>query len=221
MSNMSSTPNSPEQQTAYQRWEMSSFGQEGGAAGTFNHAKRKEANAKSQVAGVLESIRQEAFTKGVQEGFAVGMAKAKEVSAQQAQQFLALTAAFEQALVANDQKIEEDILDLALDIAKAMLKTKLTIDRETVIPVVREAIHYSPYVQKPARIFVHQEDAKILRAMMGEELSEQTWQIQEDNNIERGGCVVETGTNQIDATNATRWTRICEALSKNNDWLAE
>jgi flagellar assembly protein FliH len=219
MSNMSNTRTSAGQQTAYQRWEMSSFGQAEGQPSTFNHTKRKESSASPQMAEILDGIRQEAFTKGVQEGFAVGMAKAKEVAGQQTERFLGLAAAFEEALSTADKRIEEDILDLALDIAKAMLKTKLNVDREAVMPIVRETIHYSPYVQKPARIFVHHEDAKILRTMLSEELSEQVWQIQEDNNIERGGCIVETGTNQIDATNAMRWKRISEALAKNKDWL--
>ena len=131
-----------------------------------------------------------------------------------------MAAAFGDALTAADEKIEQNILELALDIAKAMVKTQLNANPEVILPIVRDAIHYLPYVQKPARIFVHHDDAKILREQLGDELSEQVWQIQEDNNIERGGCLVETGANQIDATNATRWKRISDALAQQNDWLA-
>jgi flagellar assembly protein FliH len=218
MSNMG-TPK--EQQTAYQRWEMSSFAQANvKESSNFNHSKRKEAAvAPSKIAEIFESVRQEAFNKGMQEGFAVGMAKAKESALKDRQNFSGMAAAFADALKTADEKIEEDILGLALDIAKAMLKAKLKVDPEAILPVVRDAIHYLPHVQKPARIFVHHEDAKILREQMSEELSEQVWQIQEDNNIERGGCMVETGANQIDATNATRWKRIGDALAQSNDWL--
>ena len=218
MSNMG-TPKA--QQTAYQRWEMSSFTQTGSKeSGSFNHSKRKEVpSAPSKVAEIFESVRQEAYVKGMQEGFAVGMAKAKDVAQRDQQRLSEMLTAFGEALKTADAQIEEDMLGLALDIAKAILKTKLNVDREAILPVVREAIHYLPYVQKPARIFVHHEDAKILREQLAEELSEQVWQIQEDNNIERGGCLVETGANQIDATNGTRWKRISDALAKNNDWL--
>ena len=130
-----------------------------------------------------------------------------------------MAAAFEDALKVADEKIEESILALVLDIAKAMLKTKLQAHPEAILPVVKEAMHYLPYVQKPARIFVHHEDARILREHLADELSEQVWIIQEDNNIERGGCLVETGANQIDATNDMRWKRIAEALAQTNDWL--
>jgi flagellar assembly protein FliH len=207
-----------EQQTAYQRWEMSAFTDENTGSSSVRKPKTTSAAA-SSISGALESVRKEAYTKGMQEGFAVGMAKAKEYAAKDHAQFLSIAAAFENALEMADQKIEEDILALALDVAKLMLKTKINIDPEVILPVVRDAIHYLPQVQKPARIIVHHEDARILRDQLGEELSEQAWQIQEDNNIERGGCLVETGENQIDATNEMRWKRISDALAQSNDWI--
>lgn len=216
---MSDTPLPKEQQTAYQRWEMSAFSDEN-ANSSFSPKKAKTPTAAaSSISGALESVRKEAYTKGMQEGFAVGMAKAKEYTEQEREKFLSIAAAFEQALEVADQKVEEDILTLALDIAKLMMKTKIEVNPEVVLPVVRDAIHYLPHVQKPARIIVNPEDARILRSQLGEELSDQVWQIQEDHHVERGGCLVETGENQIDATNEVRWKRISQALSQTNDWL--
>lgn len=217
---MSDTPIPKEQQTAYQRWEMSAFTESEVAAGRFSAKKtRTPSAAAAGISGALEGVRKEAYTKGMQEGFVVGLAKAKEYAAKDQAQFVSIASAFENALEIADQKVEEDILGLALDLAKLMLKTKIEVNPEVILPVVRDAIHYLPHVKKPARIIVHQDDARILRDQLGEELSEQVWQIQEDPNIERGGCLVETGENQIDATNATRWKRISEALAQSNDWL--
>jgi len=215
---MSDTPIPKEQQTAYQRWEMSAFTDDSEGASGFKKTK-SPSTAASGISGALESVRKEAYTKGMQEGFTVGMAKAKEYIEKERMEFAALANAFEGALEKADQQIEDDVLALALDVAKLMLKTKIEADPEVVLPVVRDAIHYLPHVQKPSIILVHPEDARILRDQLGEELSEQSWQIQEDNQIERGGCLVETGENQIDATNEMRWKRISEALAQSNDWL--
>ena len=216
---MSDNPLPKEQQTAYQRWEMSAFSDEN-ANNSFRPNKAKTPTAAaSSISGALEKVRKEAYTKGMQEGFAVGMAKAKEYAEQEREKFLNIAAGFERALEFADQAIEEDILKLALDIAKRVMKTKIEVNPEVVLPVVRDAIHYLPHVQKPARIIVHPEDARILRSQLGEELSEQVWQIQEDHHIERGGCLVETGENQIDASNEMRWKRITQALAQTNDWL--
>jgi len=213
----SSTPKG--EQTAYQRWEMAAFSESDVASSFSPKTNKRKSAAATGLSGALEGVRKEAYTKGMQEGFAVGMAKAKEYIAREQQQFLDITTAFEQALEQADQQIEEDVLGLALDVAKMMMKTKIEVDPAVILPVVRDAIHYLPTVEKPAIIIVHPEDARILRDHLGEKLAEQAWQIQEDNNIERGGCLVETGGNQVDASNATRWKRICDALSQSNDWL--
>ena len=208
-----------EQQTAYERWEMSSFS-EGGLSIGAGKAKKKEVSGDSKnVAQIFDGVRQEAYNKGMQEGFAVGMAKAREAAHGDKQRFLNLMAAFNQALEQSDEQIADDVLSLALDIAKSMLKVKLNVDPATVLPVVMDAIHYLPYVQKPARILVHHDDAQILREYLADEIASQHWQIQEDSNVERGGCLVETGANQIDASNEVRWKRISEALAQNNNWL--
>lgn len=208
-----------EQQTAYQRWEMSSFGDDRPSPAMMAKPKKKLEEPSEAVNQILENIRKEAYTKGMQEGFAVGMAKAKEHAASEREQFLQLMDNFSHALQTTDEVIADELLSLALELAKSMLKVKLNVDASAVIPVVVDAIHYLPHVQKPARILVHHEDAHILREYLAEEISSQHWQIQEDSSIERGGCLVETGANQIDASNQMRWKRLTEALAKHDDWL--
>jgi flagellar assembly protein FliH len=155
----------------------------------------------------------------MQEGFAVGMAKARQQAIVEKEHFVKLTQSFNEALERADEQIAEEVLSLALDIAKSMLKAKLNVDPAAVLPVVVDAIHYLPYVQKPARILVHHDDAQIIREYLGDEIASQQWQILEDSNIERGGCLVETGANQIDASNEVRWKRISDALAQTNIWL--
>ncbi|MDO9051296.1 MAG: flagellar assembly protein FliH [Methylotenera sp.] len=213
-----------EQQTAYERWEMASFADANqsltGARGNASSPQKKgPAVETEQIAKIFESARKEAYSKGMQEGFAVGMANARERGQEDQQSFLTLMNAFSHALEQSDEQIADDVLSLALDIAKAMLKVKLSVDTQTLLPVVLDAIHYLPHIQKPARILVHRDDMQLLREYMADEIANDHWQIHEDSNIERGGCQVETGANQVDATNEMRWKRITEALAQNNDWL--
>lgn len=208
-----------EQQTAYERWEMSSFADTNPSVATSRPKKKEDTVAAEKISQIFEAARKEAYTKGMQEGFAVGLAKAREYAEEEKQSFLKLMNSFTDALEKSDEQIADDALSLALEIAKAMLKTKMSIDPSVVLPVVMDAIHYLPYVQKPARIIVHHDDAQILREYLAEEIESQHWQIQEDMNVERGGCIVETGANQIDATNEVRWKRISDALSQKTNWL--
>lgn len=216
---MSNVATPKEQQTAYERWEMSSFPDDFSQSRTLKSKPEKSAMDANALSKILEGARKEAYEKGIQEGFTVGMAKAREQALVEKQAFLQLMHNFSAALEKQDEQIADDVLALALDIAKSMMKIKLNVDPSVVLPLVMDAIHYLPSVQKPARILVHHDDARILRVYLAEELLSQEWQVQEDSNIERGGCLVETGANQIDATNPVRWKRITEALSQKNDWL--
>lgn len=208
-----------EQQTAYERWEMSSFVDGNSSAGIGKSKKKESVASADAMAQIFDGVRKEAYAKGMHEGFTVGMAKARQAAHEDRQNFLKLTTAFSEALEKSDEQIADDVLSLALDIAKSMLKVKLNVDPAIVLPVVMDAIHYLTYVQKPARILVHHDDAQMLREYLADEISSQNWQILEDSSVERGGCLVETGANQIDATNAVRWKRISEALAQNNNWL--
>lgn len=212
-----------EQQTAYERWEMASFS-DGNHSVTGEkleaaRPKQKPATDNGQIAKIFEDARKEAYSKGLKEGFAVGMAKAREAAQDDVQHFLQLMTSFSDALEQSDEKIAEDVLSLALDIAKVMLKNKLNVDTKALLPVVLDAIHYLPQIQKPARILAHRDDVQMLRDYLADDMKNDHWQVQEDSKIERGGCQVETGTNQVDARNEMRWKRITEALSQTNDWL--
>jgi flagellar assembly protein FliH len=213
-----------EKQTAYQRWEMSSFAADSAISGQRNlsisNKSQEDARNDQKLAAILESVRKEGFTKGMQEGFTVGMEQAKQQIQQEREDLQALMHGFGDALKAMDEQISGEILTLALDISKAMLKLKLQVNPEVIIPIVRDAIRYFPHLQSSGRILVHPEDAKLLRAYMADELAEYRWKVQEDHTVERGGCVVETQANEIDATNETRWKRIMSALSQQDQWLA-
>ena len=55
---------------------------------------------------------------------------------------------------------------------------------------------------------------------MGDELEKSGWRLVEDEQILRGGCKIDTASNQIDAQAPARWARLAAALGKNDvEWL--
>jgi flagellar assembly protein FliH len=63
------------------------------------------------------------------------------------------------------------------------------------------------------------EDAKTVREGIGEELDKGGWRVIEDAQVERGGCKIDTASNQIDAQASARWQRLTYALGKDVSWL--
>lgn len=200
-----------EQQTAYQRWEMS-------AISDRRTSDSKASVSPEQIQQVLDKARKEGFSQGMKEGYFAGLEQAREIVEQDKKTLMGLASSFSDALNKTDERIAEDVLKLALDIAKAMLKSQLQVNEMAILPVVKEAINYLPSVQKPARIMLNPADANTVRTHMQEELTEQGWLLIEDDSVERGGCMVETSANQIDASNETRWQRITDALGQQGDW---
>jgi flagellar assembly protein FliH len=220
---MSSLPK--EQQSAYQRWEMASFGDDRSSA-ISSERNAPAANAASvaklaeQVAAAREQARLEGYAAGMAQGRNAGLDEGRAQAAQEKIHLQQIAETFGFEVAQANEAIAQDMLDLALDLAKAMLKTALDVRPERVLPIVGEAIRYLPTLQQPALLFLNPADALLVQQQMGEELVKAGWRIVDDVQLERGGCRVETASNQIDATTATRWQRIAAALGKESDWLA-
>jgi flagellar assembly protein FliH len=214
---LSDTPK--EKQTAYQRWEMNSFGDD--RPSTL--AKRPSEPAlpsQDVVAGIQEEARLIGYDEGHAAGYADGLAIGRAAAAAELEHIQSIALTFTNALSAADEVIAADMLELALHLARGMLRTALEIKPELIIPLVREAIGYLPVLQQPALLQLNPADAEIIRAAMGEELDKGGWRLVEDAQIGRGGCKIDTASNQIDAQASSRWQRLTTALGKNNvEWL--
>ena len=206
-------------QTAYQRWEMNSFGDERPSV----VAKRPppiELPTEDTVAAIREEARLIGYEEGHAAGYADGLAIGRTEAAKELEHLQAIAVTFGNALSEADETIANDVLELALHLAKGMLRNALEVKPELIIPVVREAIEYLPVLQQPALLLLNPADAQVVRNGIGEELEKGGWRVVEDNQIQRGGCKIDTASNQIDAQSASRWQRLTAALGKNVDWLA-
>ena len=139
---MSDTPK--ELQSAYQRWEMNSFGDDRPSV----VARRAPEPAAPVFAGPTEeemaAIREQARAAGHDEGhnagYADGLAIGRAEAAAELEHMKTLALTFGTALSQADENIAGDVLELALHLAKGMLRTALEVKPELGIPVVREAI---------------------------------------------------------------------------------
>ena len=190
-------------------------------------------------AAELEAIREAARAEGYAEGYAEGRAEGhaegllegrtsghneafaagQQETAEEMATLRAIAATFGSAVAAADETIASDVLDLALHLARSMVRTAFEVRPELIIPIVREAIDYLPVLQAPAVLALNPDDVEIVRAALAEELDKGGWRVVADAQIGRGGCKVDTASNQIDAQAASRWARLSHSLGKNVEWL--
>lgn len=197
-----------DQSATYERLEFTNFGSGRSAFGS--NKQEEEPEFVLPTAADIEEIQRQAHEEGYQAGFAAG-----------SQRIAALLNTLTQAMQQTDQEIAQELLNLSIEVARQMVQQELKIHPEILLNTIREAIGSLPHFSQGAHIVLHPEDAAMLRASMGEQLSHSGWKIFEDSLIERGGARIETAHSQIDATVANRWKRIVSSIGQDSSWIQE
>lgn len=193
----------------WQRWKMETI--------VPGHSLREKSGLAT--VGELEQIQDQARSEAHSEGFEEGRAQGRAEGLAEAARMKDLAAALEQSCTSLQNEIADDVLTLALDVARQILHEALPVKREFLLPVVREAIQSMPAGTQGAQIMLNPADVELVRSYFGEELRLNSWQIVEDHRIQPGGCRLASPHCAVDATLANRWKRVLAALGKDHAWL--
>ena len=220
-----------EKLTAYQRWELAAFDEAERAAeipapppptepplpvAPPDEPEETPAPINFPTAEELDQVYAEAHDSGYASGYEEGIAQARTEAAQ----IHSLLENLHHSLQKIDQTVADQLLTLSIEIAGQVLRQSLRVKPELLLPVVREAVSVlSPHTGHPA-LFVHPDDAALVRTQLGDQLANSNWRIIEDATIEAGGCRVELGGSEVDATLETRWRRVIEAIGVSREWLS-
>jgi flagellar assembly protein FliH len=206
-----------DQRSAYERWELHDF--QGGQTGprpkstASTNAAAQAETVKLPTAEDIERIHVQAHKDGYTAGYDEGTARARA----EAMRLNSLTETLESALAAMDQQVAEELLALALEVARLVVRETLSVKPEVVLGTVREALQQLP--QHHAAIFMHPEDIALVRGALGDQLSHASHRLVEDSTLTRGGCRIEAGGSHIDASIETRWRRALASLGVKGDWV--
>lgn len=195
--------------TAWQRWELGGLDQPKAAA----KPGQKAGGTQLPTAADIERIHQDAHKQGYAAGYEEGTARAR----MEALRLHTLVEQLSTALGEFDQNIAEELLGLSLEIARQVVRQAIAVRPAVVLEVVREALLQLPH--QHAGIYLHPEDASLVRSYLGDQLTHIGHRIFEEAGIARGGVRVEAGGSHIDASVETRWKRVVEGMGAGNDWI--
>ncbi len=212
--------------TAWERWELASFdnGTMVAANGAAIHAAAAEKTNVPLDRAEIERLCAEAQKEGYQagydsgyqigkrDGYAAGQTAAKEEAARIGKAANEL----DQALQEFDQQVADELLALAVEIARQVLRKEIAERPETILAVVNEALKHLPH--QHVAIHLNPEDASLVRSYQGDVLAHAGHRILEEPTLKRGDCLLEAGGSQIDASTATRWRRVIESLGIASAW---
>ena len=167
------------------------------------HHAKTQLTAK-QIEEIQEQARLEAAEQGYQEGYQQGLEAAQSRIDEQVRHLQQVMSALHQPFDELDEQVEEQLSQLAMIVARHLIRRELRTDPGQVIAVVREALAALPISSRGVRLHLHPEDAQLLRDAFSMNEQEAAIQILDDPLLSRGGCRVETETSQIDATVESR-----------------
>jgi flagellar assembly protein FliH len=150
----------------------------------------------------------EAFEQGLAEGRLAGHAEIKAQVDRLAGMFYDLAKPFE----ALDAQVEQELLTLAMALARQIVRRELKADPTQIIGIIREAIAALPVATRDVRVHLHPEDAAVVKQHLAPTENERAWTIIEDPVMARGGCQITTNTSRIDARLETRLGSILSEL---------
>lgn len=175
----------------------------------------REAGARVQTiptASRLEQIERQAYHDGFERGHREGI-EAGETAANELLGHLSrIISTLSSPLAGLDGRVEQELVALALAIARQIVRRELKVDPGQVVAVIREAVATLPVASARIRLYLHPEDAVLVRQVLRSADGETNWQVFEDPGLARGGCRMETDLSRIDASVEARIAAIAAAI---------
>lgn len=198
--------------SAFQRWEL-------GVLSDQPESQELHAPTAQQLEALRVSAQEEGFKAGYAEGMAQGRSASESENRLAAEQLQNIVNAFSLAVKKLPETVGPSLADLAAQIAQRIVNHELTVRPETINDLVQELM--SEAQGHPVRLFLHPEDAGLVRSSSAENALGANAVIVESTQIERGGCRLETPLMSIDNTLDITWKRVMNAFHSKVPWIGK
>lgn len=175
---------------------------------------------------LLQEARQQAYAEGFQHGHDAGSQETRDAleatvrrSAEEtAVRMGQLLHSMGDQLIASEQRIARQILELSCDIARQVVRQELSVNPNALQPVVREAVGMLVTEGRPATVRLNPIDMDAMAQPLREELDGPGVQWMADAAVPVGGCLVESAGTVVDGSLDKRWQRAIAALGLQSPW---
>lgn len=166
---------------------------------------------------------EEGARAGLQQGYSEGSQALADFESRKAAdvagQMQSLVAAFQGELALLESQLASDLVSLAVDIARQVLRRELSLDPQALLPAASEALRALGEGAGRLELRCHPLDAQALREHMQGQPGVAAWQVTEDATLARGGCRIEADTGVADASFEARWQAVMASLGRDEEPL--
>ncbi|KAA0179350.1 flagellar assembly protein FliH [Cupriavidus gilardii] len=215
----------------WRRWKMSAFDAPPPPPPRFEAEPEEPAPPPIDFAALdamREGARKEGYaqgytqgqTQGYGDGHREGYARGLETARQEAARLQELAGTFATALRRIDDEVGQTLIALALDVARKLVHDTVAHNPAVLLPAVRELLANEPALSGAPCLLLHPDDIELVQTHLAGELEAAGWSVRADATVARGGCIASAASGELDATLATRWSRVVNALGRNDLWEA-
>ena len=177
----------------------------------------------------VNEARQQAYADGFAHGRDAGAqevrdameASIRRTAEETAVRMAQLLHATTDQLIGSEQKIARQVLDLACDIARQVVRQELKVNTRHLRAVIGEALELVVEDGLPATVRMHPDDLSLMKGSLLETLGENAPEFVADPAISPGGCMVQSQSAAVDATIEKRWSRAIGNLGLSEEWEPE
>ncbi len=166
---------------------------------------------------------QEGARAGMQQGYSEGSQALDDFESRKAadvaRQMQQLADSFRGELGLLESQVASDLVSLAIDIAREVLRRELRLDAQAVLPAATEALRALGEGASRLELRAHPLDAQVLRAHLQDQPGAPAWQVHDDAGMARGGCRIEADTGLADASFEARWQGVMATLGRDEEPL--
>lgn len=159
---------------------------------------------------------------GLQQGYSEGSQALEDFQSRKAadvtRQMQGVLDAFRAEMQALESQVASDLVSLAIDIARQVLRRELSQDEAALVPAAREALRQLGEGASQIEVLAHPDDAALLQAQL-DPAQAGACRVTADASLPRGGCRVEADTGVAEAGFEARWQAVMASLGREEEPL--
>jgi flagellar assembly protein FliH len=173
-----------------------------------------------EMQAIFDTAEKDGFEQGHKDGFAKGNTEGFEAGRQQGlmemraqlvaeqQRFQKLANALLEPLTAQDDDVEHLLLDVICTLTQSVVQRELLTDSSHITSLVKSAVEALPIGSKNIRVCLNPDDLAAVETYAAEQ--QLSWQFFGDNELQPGGCRIETPESRVDFSVSTRLQTLLE-----------
>jgi flagellar assembly protein FliH len=149
----------------------------------------------------LEQGHTEGLETGHAEGLEQGLAAATQDVQEQLDVWRQLSTQFTDPLARLDDQVEREVVQLAISLARAVVRTEIATNPEVIKSAFRAGLKALPVQEKSYQVYLNPADLSVLKQQLSEDdMQHQQWSLHESPQLSQGGCEIVSENNSVDVT---------------------